>query len=99
MHNLATPVARGTAALDPSVILQTIEQAGQRRSLDSHSLGDFLLGEFVSAERKMNQGAPFALAQPQGSKTLIESCPPRSGGAEKHESQFIDVWRRHEAEN
>src|SRR5688500_15905345 len=95
MDDLAAPIKRGTATLDPRVVLQTIQQTSQGGPLNSPPLGDFLLGKLVSTEREMNQRAPFALAKPEGPQALIQLRPPGPRRAEKHETQFIDVWWRH----
>ena len=86
MHDLAAAIFRGAAALDPAVILQTVEQSRQGWSLDSHSLGDFFLGELISALGKMNERSPFALAQTERAQALIELRAPGARGAEKHQT-------------
>jgi hypothetical protein len=86
MDDFAAPVFGRATALNPAVLLQTVEQSGQGWSLDAHSLGDLFLSEFVSAQRKLHQRAPFALAQPEGAEALIELGAPGSRGGEKHET-------------
>jgi hypothetical protein len=95
MDGLATPVGGGTAALDPTVILETIEQAGKGWTLDTHALGDFFLGKVVSTLGKVNERAPLALAQPKRPQALVELRPPGACSAEEYESELVDIWTRH----
>jgi hypothetical protein len=95
MNRLAAPILRGTAALDPAIVLQAVEQARERRSFNPHALGDFLLGELVSALGKVNKGAPFTLAQTEGPQALIELRTPGARGAEKDKTELVNVWWRH----
>src|SRR5205807_159296 len=95
MNGLAAAIFGRAAPLDPTVVLEAIEQTRERCALDSHPLGDFLLGEFISALRKMHQRAPFALAQAEWAEPLIEPGPPGARRAEEDEAEFVDIWRRH----
>ncbi len=96
MNDLATAIARGFASLDPAVLLQTIEQAGQGWFFNSHSLRDFFLGElFVTGLRKMDQGSPFALAEAEGAEPAIEIGAPGSGGPEEEKSELVGVGGGH----
>jgi hypothetical protein len=44
------------------------------------------LRELISTQGKLNQGAPFALTQPEGAQALIELGSPGSRGGKKHET-------------
>jgi hypothetical protein len=96
VDSFAAAIFRRTAALDPAVVFQTVEQTGESRALDSHSLGDLLLGELISAFRKMDERSPFSLAQAERAEALIEPGAPGSGRAEEHEAEFVDIGRWHE---
>jgi hypothetical protein len=92
----ATAVAAPVLApFDPTVILQPIEQAGERRFFDAHPLRDFLLGKFVSALRKVDQRPPFALAQAERAQALIKLRAPGARRAEEQKTELVDVGRRH----
>ena len=85
--DLAAAIAGRLAPFDPAVLLQPVEQAGQGRLFNSHPLGDFLLGELVSALRKVNERPPFALAQAERAQPLIELGAPGTGGAEEEQAE------------
>ena len=95
MNRLAPSIGGGTAALDPAIILQAIEQPGESGAFDAHPLGDFFLGELVPALGEMNECPPFSLAQSEGSQALVEPGPPSAGCAEEDEAELVDVGRRH----
>jgi hypothetical protein len=95
MDRFATAICRGTAPLAPAVILEAIEQARQGGALDAHALGNFFLGALVPTLRKVNERAPFALAQTERAQPLVELRPPGAGRAEKHKAKLINVWWRH----
>ena len=92
MDRLAAPILRGTAALDPAVVLKPVEQARQRWSLNSHAFGDLFLGELVSSLGKMHERPPFSLAQTEGPQALIEPRAPGARGAEKDKTELVNVW-------
>jgi hypothetical protein len=94
----APAIFRRTAAFDPAVGFQPIEQTGKSRAFDSHPFRDFLLGELIAALGKVNERPPFSLAQAQRSQAPIEPGPPGAGGAEKDETEFVDIGRWHTAE-
>jgi hypothetical protein len=91
MDRLATPIVGGTPALHPAIVLEAIEQSGERCTFDSHPLRDFFLSEPVSALRKMHQRPPFPLAQAERPQPLIEPRPPGTGGAEKDKTEFAEI--------
>lgn len=95
MHGLATAICRGSAAFDPAIFLQPIEQSSESGPFDAHAFGDFLLGELIPALGEVNERPPFALAQAEGPQALIEPGPPGTGGAEKDETEFTKMRRRH----
>ena len=98
MDGLAAAIRRRASPFDPAVLLQPIEQAGKGRAFDSHSLGDFLLGQFISALREMNERAPFSLAKAERAEPLVEPRAPGARGPEKDEAELVDVGRRHARE-
>ncbi len=89
MDNLAPAIVRRFLAADPAVGFEAVQQTGERRLLDAHSFGQLLLGELRSTVRKVNQRPPFALAEAEWPKTLIELGAPGAGGTEKHEAELI----------
>jgi hypothetical protein len=95
VDDLAPPVVGRLSPLDPTVLLQAIEQAGERWLFNAHALGDFLLREFVPTLGKENERAPLALSQAERAQTLIEFGAPGTGGAEEQETELIGVSRGH----
>jgi len=95
MNGLAAAIFGRPTPLYPTIVLEAIEQTGECCALDPHALGDFFLGEFISALRKMHQRAPFALAQTERPQTLVELGAPRARGPEEDKAEFVDIWRRH----
>src|SRR5476651_702804 len=79
MDDFATAIVWGTAPLHPAIFLEPVEQAGEGRAFNPHPLGNFLLREFVSALREMDQRPPFALAQTERAQTLVELRSPGAG--------------------
>ena len=70
MDDFAAAIVRRAAAFHPAVFLEPIEQAGKGRAFNAHALGNFFLGQFVSALREMDQRPPFALAQAERAQAL-----------------------------
>jgi hypothetical protein len=95
LDDFAPPVVGRFSPLDPTVLLEPVEQTGQRWLFDAHALSDFLLREFVPTLGKVNQRAPLALAQAERAETLIESRAPGTGGAEEQETELIGASRWH----
>src|ERR1700674_6002445 len=89
MDNFATPIVRRPAPFHPAIFLEPVEQAGESRSFNPHAPGNFLLREFVSALREMDQRPPFALAQAERAQALVELGAPGPSGAEKHLAEFV----------
>ena len=73
----------------------SLEQAGKGRAFNAHTLGNFLLGQFVSALREMDQRPPFALAQAERAQALVELGAPGPGGAEEHLAEFVGIRGGH----
>jgi hypothetical protein len=96
MDSLAAAVVLGIAAFHPAIIFQAVEQAGEGGAFNPHSLGDFFLGQFIPAIRKMHQRPPFSLAQAKRAQTLVELCPPRPRRPKKDKSKFAEIRCRHE---
>jgi hypothetical protein len=95
MNRFATAIIWRFASLDPSVVLQAVEQTGQRRFFDPHPLRNLFLGKIISALGKMDERAPLPLAQAKGTQTLVKLRPPGARGAEEHESELVNVGTRH----
>jgi hypothetical protein len=98
MNRLATTICFRPAAFDPAVVLEPIEQARQGRAFDSHSLGDFLLGEIVSSLGEMNERPPFSLAQAERAEPLVEPGAPGAGRPEEDQAELVYIRRRHARE-
>src|SRR4051812_36449172 len=97
VDGFAATILLRPAAFDPAIIFQPVEQTGESRALDAHALGDFLLGECISALGKVDERPPFSLAQAKRAQALVEPGAPGPGRAEKHETEFVDIGRWHSA--
>jgi hypothetical protein len=95
MDDFAPPVVGRFSPLNPTVILEPVEQTSERGFFDAHPLSDFLLREFVPALRNVDERAPLALAQAERAETLIEFGAPGTGGAEEQETELASVSRWH----
>ena len=95
MDDFAAAIFGRTAALDPAVILETVEQAREGGAFDPHPLSNFFLGKFVSALGEMNERPPLTLAQSERAEPLVQLCPPGAGRAEEDQAELIAVWRWH----
>jgi hypothetical protein len=63
MDDFAAPVVGRFSSLDPTTFLKPIEQTGKGGLLNTHTLSNFLLREFVSTLGKVNERTPLALTQ------------------------------------
>ena len=95
MDDLAPPVVGRFPPLDPTVLLEPVEQTSERWLFNAHALSDFLLREFVPTLGKENKRAPFTLGQAKRAQTLIEFGAPGTGGAEEQKTELINVGRWH----
>jgi hypothetical protein len=95
MDDFAPPVAGRCSPLNPTVLLEPVEQTGEGWLFNAHALSDFLLREFIPALRNVDERAPLALAQAERAQTLIEFSAPGTSGAEEQKTELIRVSRRH----
>jgi hypothetical protein len=95
MDDFAPAVVGRFLPLNPTVLLEPVEQTGERWLFNAHAVSDFLLREFVPTLRKENERAPLALAQAERAETLIEFGAPGTGGAEQQKTELIRVNKRH----
>jgi hypothetical protein len=95
MNDFAPPVVGRFLPLNPTVLLEPVEQSGQRWLFNAHALSDFFLREFVSTLGKVNERAPLPLTQAEWTQTLIKFGAPGTGGAEEQETELVSVSRWH----
>jgi hypothetical protein len=98
VNDFAPPVVGRFLPLDPTVLLEPVEQTGERWLFNAHALSDFFLGELVPALGNVNERAPLALAQAERAQTLIEFRAPGTSGAEEQKTELIRISLAH-AEN
>lgn len=93
MHGLATPVRGGALALDPSVLLEPIENAGKRRSFYADAIRDLTLRQLIAAASEMRQRGPLAHTQTERAQALVQLRPPGAGGFVEKETKSFDFGR------
>jgi len=91
MDDFAPPVVGRFSPLNPTVLLEPVEQTGEGWLFNAHALSDFLLREFVPTLGNVDERAPLALAQAERAQTLIEFGAPGTSGAEEQKTEFIRV--------
>jgi hypothetical protein len=91
MDDFAPPVVGRFSPLNPTVLLEPVEQTGEGWLFNAHALSDFLLREFVPTLGNVDERAPLALAQAERAQTLIEFSAPGTSGAEEQKTEFIRV--------
>ncbi len=96
VDGLATAIFRVALAFDPTILLQSVEDSGQRRFFDPDTGRDLTLGQLVATARKMGQRPPLAHAQAKGLQTLVKLRPPDARGLVQEEAQLLDIAFRHE---
>jgi hypothetical protein len=95
MDDFAPPVVGRFSPLNPTVLLEPVEQTSERGFFNAHPISDFLLREFVPTLRNVNERAPLTLAQAERAQTLIELGAPGTSGAEEQKTELISVSRGH----
>jgi hypothetical protein len=95
MDDFAPPVVGRFSPLNPTILLEPVEQTGERWFFNAHALSDFLLREFVPTLGNVDERAPLALAQAERAETLIEFGAPGTSGAEEQKTELIRVSRWH----
>jgi hypothetical protein len=95
VHNVAATVVRRFTPFHPTVLLQTIEQAGQGWLFNSHPFGDFFLSELVSRLGQVNESPPLSLAQAERAQTLIQLSAPGARRAEKKQTKLAGIGESH----
>jgi hypothetical protein len=95
MHGLASPVLPGWLALHPPVLLEPIENTGERWLLDADARCDFRLRELVTAAREMRERSPLAHAQTERLEALVELRAPNASRLVDEEAELLDVGVRH----
>ncbi|CAO4141622.1 hypothetical protein GPNCGGLF_LOCUS1193 [Methylorubrum aminovorans] len=82
-QNLRAPVARVFPAPDETGRLQLVEEADQRRSLDSHRLGEGVLARLTSHAPDQDQRQRLRLGDPMRLRRRIGEPPPLAPGEQK----------------
>jgi hypothetical protein len=95
VDDLAPPVVGRFSPLDPTILLEPVEQTGESWLFNAHPLSNFLLGELVPALGKVDERAPLALAQTERAQTLIKFRAPGTSGAEEQKTELIGISRGH----
>jgi hypothetical protein len=95
MDDFAPSVVGRRSPLDPTPLLEPVEQTGKGWLFNSHALGDFFLGEFVSTLGKVDERPPLALTQAEWTQALVKFGAPGTGGPEEQETELISVGRWH----
>jgi hypothetical protein len=95
MDDFAPPVVGRFSPLNPTVLLEPVEQTGEGWLFNAHALSDFLLREFVPTLGNVDERAPLALAQAERAQTPIEFGAPGASCAEEQETELIRIGQWH----